>query len=155
MSPSLACCSISWRRKGKLPCAGGWHGASASSSLRPRSNGARWSGSGLTGGRSKRLSRRTESLGLRPRQLERAKAPARRALPVTHLAQEQATRFQVCGGERNNARDEVQAVAAAGERKPRLVPVFRGQCRHRARAHVRRVGQDQVVARRAQCGEKI
>src|SRR5260221_9983918 len=124
MSPSLACCSISWRRKGKLPCAGGWHDASASLSLRPRSNGARWSGNGLTGGRSKRLSPRTENLGLRPRQLERTKAPARRASPVADFAHQQAVLLQMRRRALKNARDQVQAVAAAGERKPRLVPVF-------------------------------
>src|SRR5258707_12152990 len=117
MSPSLACCSISWRRKGKLPCAGGWHGASASSSLRPRSNAARWSGSGLTGGRSKRLSPRTENLGLRPRQLERAKAPARRASPVADFAHKQAELLQMRRPALEKARDQVHAVAATDKRK--------------------------------------
>ena len=44
-------------------------------------------------------------------------------------------------------RDEIQALAAAGERDAGLVAVFGRQLAHRRRAHVRRIADDQVVAR--------
>jgi len=56
---------------------------------------------------------------------------------------------------RQDARDEIEAVRAAGEREPRLVPVLGGQARHGGCAHVGRVAQNQVIARAANAVEEI
>jgi len=90
-----------------------------------------------------------------PLKAERAKAPSHRALAVAHFAYQQPVALEVrrCRGE--NARHQREPVAAAGKRQARLVPMLGRQRRHRRSAYVRRIGEDQVVARGAEGCEKV
>jgi len=58
-------------------------------------------------------------------------------------------------GTEQDAADDVEAIAASGERTARLAAIFLRQAPHRGRGDVGRVGDDEIVASSAQRAEQI
>src|SRR6267378_6741467 len=85
------------------------------------------------------------ALEFKPHEGQTAECPSHRALGVAHLDDEHPARPQMPARLAQDDPYGVEPGAAGRERHARLVPVLRRQPRKLARAHVRRIGDDDIV----------
>src|SRR5687767_13703396 len=115
--------------------------ASACSSPRSRAPGPRSKSAAGSG------SREREHLRQRPGEPRARISALDRGFVVAYLANKHTLRTEVIGSFVENLLHVVQPVAAARQRDPRLVAILARQPAHRRGADVRRIADDQVVAR--------
>jgi hypothetical protein len=65
---------------------------------------------------------------------------------VADLDHQQTARGEVAGGFAQDDAHRIEAVASAGECDARLVPVFARELQHGGGGHIRRIGDDQIIA---------
>jgi len=74
---------------------------------------------------------------------------------MADLHYQPAARLQMRGGLMQDAAYQVESVSPAMQCERGLVPVFRRQPGHHRFAHIRRIGEDQVVAFSGKAGEQV
>ena len=85
-------------------------------------------------------------LGVEPQEIEVGPLPSEPVAPAADLAEKPALAGQMIGRPIEDAAHDVETVLAAGQRHRRLMAIFGRQRGHGVSAHIRRVGEDQVVA---------